>query len=192
MSRLRHLRTAVEDPETRALARRYFVSNGFDGTLTSVGASVGAVLSGVESGTVVVKIAVGAAVGLATSGLWSVYEIERSEMRARQRRVESAMLTDLSGTRVARRNRWTRIVTAVASGFGPVVGVLLPVSPFLFTRPGFGLPAATVAAVAVATGLLFTFGAYLGSRAGQNWLVAGARMGLAGVVVAVLNLLLPG
>jgi predicted membrane protein (TIGR00267 family) len=192
MAWARALRAAVADRETRALARRYFVSNGFDGTLTGVGVSVGAVLSGVEAGSVVVKIAVGATLGLATSGLWSVYEIERAETLARRRRVEDAMLADLSGTAVARRNRLARVVTAAASGAGPVVGVLLPTVPFLFVGPGFPLPSATVASVGVATGLLFAFGAYLGSLSGQNWAVAGLRMGLAGVVVAGLNLLFPG
>jgi predicted membrane protein (TIGR00267 family) len=186
------LRAAVADRETRALARRYFVSNGFDGTLTGVGVAVGAVLSGVEAGGVVVKIAVGATLGLATSGLWSVYEIERAETIAGRRRVESAMLADLSGTAVTRQNRWARVVTALASGAGPVVGVLLPTVPFLFVGPGLTLPSATVASVGVATGLLFAFGAYLGTLSGQNWAVAGLRMGLAGVVVAGLNLLFPG
>jgi VIT1/CCC1 family predicted Fe2+/Mn2+ transporter len=51
---------------------------------------------------------------------------------------------------------------------------------------------AAVAGVVIGSGLLFLFGAYLGSISSQRWYVAGARMGLAGLVVALLNLVLPG
>lgn len=48
------------------------------------------------------------------------------------------------------------------------------------------------ASVGLGIAILSVFGAYMGSIAGQRWWVAAARMGLAGVVVAVVNLLLPG
>jgi VIT1/CCC1 family predicted Fe2+/Mn2+ transporter len=40
--------------------------------------------------------------------------------------------------------------------------------------------------------VLGAFGAYMGSISGQRWYVAAARMALAGLVVAVVNVLLPG
>jgi VIT1/CCC1 family predicted Fe2+/Mn2+ transporter len=40
--------------------------------------------------------------------------------------------------------------------------------------------------------VLGAFGAYMGSISGQRWYVAAARMGVAGVVVALVNLVLPG
>lgn len=177
--------------EVGPLSRRYFVSNGFDGALTCVGLVVGALLSGVTEGVTVLRVGLGAAVGLGTSGVWSVWEIERAEGRARLRRVERAMLTDLDGSELDRTNRAARIVTALASGTGPVVGALVPVSPFLFEGTLLSMAEATVAAVAVACALLFAFGSYVARVAGLNPYVAGARMGLAGLVVAVVNYLLP-
>jgi predicted membrane protein (TIGR00267 family) len=185
------LRDALGRREVRAVARRYLVSNGFDGTLTSVGVATGSFLSGVTEGATVVAVALGAAVGLATSGVWSVWEIERAEGRARLRRVERAMLTDLEGTELDRTNRAARVVTALASGIGPVVGALVPVTPFLLEGTVLSMAEATVGAVGVACALLFAFGSYVGSVAGLNPYVAGARMGLAGLVVALVNYLLP-
>jgi predicted membrane protein (TIGR00267 family) len=101
------------------------------------------------------------------------------------------MLTDLDGSELDRTNRAARIVTALASGTGPVVGALVPVSPFLFEGTLLSMAEATVAAVAVACALLFAFGSYVARVAGLNPYVAGARMGLAGLVVAVVNYLLP-
>ena len=186
------IRDVLADEAVRALSRRYFVSNGFDGALTAVGIVVGAVLSGVPDGLTVVRIGAGAAVGLATSGLWSVWEIERAEKRTELLRIERAMLADLGDTRPDRRRKRARLVNAAASGAGPVVGILLPLTPFLFEGGALTMAEAGVGGVAVASLVLFVFGAYLGTLSERRWWVAGLRMGLAGLVVAALTLVLPG
>jgi len=186
------LRSLLEDEEVRSISRRYFISNGFDGTLTSIGVTVGAYLSGVTEGITVVMIGLGAAIGLGTSGVWSVWEIERAEKQAELIRVEEAMLTDLDGTDLQQRQRSARAVNAVASGIGPIIGIVLPLLPFLAHDVLFTLLEATLLAVAIGVSVLFVFGVYLGSISKQHWLVAGIRMGLAGIVVAVLNVFLPG
>jgi predicted membrane protein (TIGR00267 family) len=175
-----------------AISRRYFVSNGFDGTLTAIGIVVGAVLSGVPDGATVVKIGLGAAVGLGTSAVWSVYEIERAETRAEILRLERAMLTDLDDTRIQREGRGARLLHATMSGLGPLIGILIPLVPFLFEGSLFTMGEAALIAVGLGVAVLGAFGAYMGSISGQRWYVAAARMGLAGLVVAGINWVLPG
>ncbi|WP_256686619.1 VIT1/CCC1 transporter family protein [Halococcus qingdaonensis] len=174
------------------IARRYFVSNGFDGALTGVGVTVGAYLSGISDGLTVISLGLAAAVGLTTSGVWSVWEIERAEMRAEIQETEEAMLADLSDTRIERDKMSNQVVNALMSGLGPLLGLIVPLVPFLFEGTVFSLLQATLVSVAMAVGILFTFGAYMASISRQRWYVAGIRMGLAGVVVAVLNVFLPG
>jgi predicted membrane protein (TIGR00267 family) len=174
------------------IARRYFVSNGFDGALTGVGVTVGAYLSGVSDGLQVVAIGLGAAVGLTTSGVWSVWEIERAEMRAELHDIEDAMLTDLSDTRVEKDKTSDQVVNALMSGLGPLCGLVVPLVPFLFAGAALSLLQATILSVAVACGVLFAFGAYMATISRQRWYVAGIRMGIAGVVVAAINVFLPG
>jgi len=183
--------------DVRSIARRYFVSNGFDGTLTSIGLVVGALLSGVPDGATVIKIGLGAAVGLCTSAVWSVWEIERAETRAEILRIEQAMLTDLDDTRIEREQSGARAFHAVASGLGPLVGILVPLSPFLFegsvlAADLFTMDQAALVGVGLGICVLGVFGAYMGSISGQRWYVAAVRMGLAGLVVAVINIFLPG
>lgn len=192
MSRLSTLRALLGKEDVRAISRRYFVSNGFDGTLTCIGVVIGAVLSGVPSGWVVVKIGLGAAIGLGTSALWSVWEIERAETKAEVLRMEQAMLTDLEDTRIERQHRGERALHALMSGLGPTIGILLPLSPFTLEGVLFTMGEAAVLSVGIGVGILATFGAYMGSISGQRWYVAAARMGAAGLVVAALNILLPG
>jgi predicted membrane protein (TIGR00267 family) len=186
------LRALLSDDQVRSISRRYFISNGFDGTLTSIGIVVGAYLSGVPDGATVFNIGLGAAVGLGTSGVWSVWEIERAEKQADLASLEAAMLTDLEGTAVQQRLRGARKINAVASGVGPLIGILCPLLPFLAHGVFLSLFEATIAGVAIGVSVLFVFGAYLGSISKQRWYVAGVRMGLAGLVVALLNVVLPG
>jgi predicted membrane protein (TIGR00267 family) len=178
--------------DVRSISRRYFISNGFDGTLTCVGIMVGAVLSGIPDGTTVIQIGLGAAVGLGTSAVWSVWEIERAETRAEILRIEEAMLTDLDDTRVQREQRGARVIHATASGLGPLIGVLVPLTPFLFEGNVFSMAEAGVVGVGLGIGILAVFGAYMGSISGQKWYVSALRMGVAGLVVAVINIFLPG
>jgi predicted membrane protein (TIGR00267 family) len=188
----RRLRRLLGKEEVQAISRRYFISNGFDGTLTSIGVIVGAVLSGVPDGLVVVKIGLGAAVGLGTSAVWSVWEIERAETRAAVRRVERAMLTDLEDTRIEHEQSGARVVHAAASGLGPLIVILITLSPFAVEGSALSMVEAALVSVALGVGVLSAFGAYMGSVSGQRWYVAAARMGLAGLVVAVINVFLPG
>lgn len=174
------------------IARRYFVSNGFDGALTGVGVTVGAYLSGIHDGLTVVSIGLGGGVGLCTSGVWSVWEIERAEMRAELQDIEDSMLTDLTDTQVERERTESQKMNAFMSGLGPLIGLLLPLIPFLFEEMFLTSLQATVLSVAVAVGVLFTFGAYMASISRQRWYIAGIRMGLAGIVVAIINVFLPG
>ncbi|EMA40383.1 hypothetical protein C448_13566 [Halococcus morrhuae DSM 1307] len=174
------------------IARRYFVSNGFDGALTGVGVTVGAYLSGISDGLTVISLGLAAAVGLTTSGVWSVWEIERAEMRAEIQETEEAMLADLSDTRIERDKMSNQVVNALMSGLGPLLGLIVPLTPFLFEGTAFSLLQATLVSVAMAVGILFSFGAYMASISRQRWYIAGIRMGLAGIVVAVLNVFLPG
>ena len=186
------VRSLLGKEDVRSISRRYFISNGFDGTLTSIGIVIGAVLSGVPDGVTVIRIGLGAAVGLGTSAVWSVWEIERAETRAEIHRIERAMLTDLDDTRVDRQQRGARVLHATASGLGPLSGILIPLVPFLFEGSVFTMTEAAVVAVGLGITILGTFGAYMGSISGQRWYVAAARMGLAGLVVAVINIFLPG
>ena len=191
-SLLSDLRVLLGKEDVRAISRRYFVSNGFDGTLTCIGVVIGAVLSGVPDGLTVVKIGLGAAIGLGTSAVWSVWEIERAETKAEVLRMEQAMLTDLDDTRIEHQHRGERVLHALMSGLGPTIGIVIPLSPFLLEGTVVTMGEAAIAAVVLGVAILSTFGAYMGSISGQRWYVSAARMGAAGLVVAALNLVLPG
>ncbi|WIV68513.1 VIT1/CCC1 transporter family protein [Natrialbaceae archaeon AArc-T1-2] len=190
--RVASLRRVAGRSEVRSISRRYFVANTFDGTLTGIGVVVGAYLSGVAEGFVVVGIGLGAAVGLGTSGVWSVWEIERAETRRKRQELEGAMLTDLGDTQLSRDHRSEQLLHAIASATGPVIGVTVTIVPFLLEGVVLSMRQGVFASVGIGVLLLAAIGAYMGAVSKQRWYVAAVRMGLAGIVVALLNVLLPG
>lgn len=190
--RLAGLQRVVRKDDVQSLSRRYFVANFFDGTLTSIGVVIGAYLGDIGDGMAVVGIGLGAAVGLGTSGVWSVWEIERAETSREQAQLEAAMLTDLEDTQLARDFRNEQIVLAFAAASGPVLAILLSLTPFLAEGVFLSMFQALLLSVAVGVLLLATVGAYMGSISKQRWYIAAIRMGLAGLVVAGLTVLLPG
>lgn len=178
--------------DVRAISRRYFIANGFDGTLTSIGVVVGAYLSGIDDGLTAIAIGLGAAAGLGTSGVWSVWEIERAQAMAERQEIERAMLTELEETRVQREKRAAQIVHAIASATGPILAIVLTLAPLTLEGVVFTMTQAVLASIGVGVAILASFGVYLASISKQRWYVAAARMGLAGIVVAGLNVFLPG
>ena len=191
-SRLADVRRVLEKDDVRALSRRYFVANGFDGTLTSIGVVIGSYLGGIADGMTIVGIGLGAAVGLGTSGIWSVWEIERAETSRERAELEAAMLTDLEETQPARDLRDARLIHALASGTGPVLGVLLTLAPLALEGVVLSIEQAVVGSIVLGICLLGAVGAYMGSISKQRWYVSAVRMGLAGLVVAILSVFLPG
>ncbi len=191
--RLAGLRRVLGKEDVRSLARRYFVANGFDGTLTSIGVVLGAYMGGsVDSGLAIIGIGLGAAIGLGTSGIWSVWEIERAETSRELLQLEAAMMTDLEDTQLTRDFRSEQIVLALAAATGPVIGILVTLFPFLLEGVFLSLFQAVLLSIAFGVLLLGAVGAYMGSISKQRWYVAAARMGLAGLVVAIITVFLPG
>lgn len=192
MQFIEDIKNSLQRDDVKSISRRYFISNGFDGTLTATGVTVGSYLSGVPDGLTVFKVGIGAAIGLATSGVWSVWEIEKAEKLAELHEIEDEMFEELEGTALHKHKNEGRVVNALASGLGPVLGVLIPVSPFLLEGTFLTMFEATAASVLLAVANLSAFGLYMAGISGQTKWKAAARMGLAGLVVAALNIFLPG
>lgn len=149
---------AWEKDDVRSISRRYFISNGFDGTLTSIGIAVGSFLYGVPDGLTVFKVAAGGAVGLSTSGVWSVWEIEKAEKLMELHDLEDDMLEKLEGREVHREKKQGRIINAVMSGLGPILGIILPESAFLLEAAYMTMFQATLGALLIGMTLLFALG----------------------------------
>lgn len=127
----------------RRIARRYLITNGFDGALTMLGLMTGFYVSGTTDLRVAVNASLGAAIALFVSGFSSAYLSETAERKQELRELEQALLVDLEESHHGKASRYLPLLIASVNGFLPFS------SPCLFSllyslpvmgSPGPGLP----------------------------------------------------
>jgi len=167
------------------ISRRYFIIGYFDGVLTIQGLIMGAHLSGKASPELIISAGIATAIALGISSGWGAYEAEEIEQRAIKKAQARAMLKDVGGI-VDRAHSFAVYISSFVHAIAPVIGAGVPLSVYLF------LPISAAFFVAIAIGFiqLFAIGAFTGKIAGANFLFAGLKLVLAGVVTLVVITLL--
>lgn len=187
-TRLRYL---IELSHAHKIARRYFVTNGFDGVLTMLGLLMGFRASGAHSLELIIGACLGGVVALFMSGLTSAYISESAEKEHELRKLEKSMLISLDDSAHAEAARLMPWLIAVVNGFSPLLLALLILTPLFLAQQKllFGLPPLDIA---LATALLLTFllGAFLGRVSGRFWLWTGIRALMIAVLTSLLILFL--
>jgi predicted membrane protein (TIGR00267 family) len=167
------------------IARRYFVTNGFDGALTMLGLTIGFYTAGDVAVPVIISACLGAAVALAVSGLASAYVSESAEREKELRELEQAVVNDLQATAHGRAARLVPVFVAIVNGLSPLLIALLIMLPLWLAQAGVALPLAPLeVSVLVAFAALFLLGTFLGTISGRLWLWAGLRTLLIALITA--------
>ncbi|MDY6941492.1 MAG: hypothetical protein SVU69_00595 [Pseudomonadota bacterium] len=171
----------------QGIARRYFVVNGFDGALTTLGVLMGFYAADETPVGVVLSACLGAAIALGMSGLTSAYIAETSERRRALMELERAMAMDLSGTPHGDAARVVPVLISLINGLAPFSLAVVIISPLALARVGLlSGNAAIPAAIGLAFCCLFLLGVYLGRVSGRFWLWSGLQT----VTVAIFTALL--
>lgn len=176
---------------SRAIARRYLVTNGFDGTLTMLGLIVGFRSVGQVPVQTALTACTGAAVALAVSGVSSAYVSERAERRRELAALQQAMLDGLDDSAHAHAARWAPVLIAAVNGLAPLLLAQLVLLPLWLTHLGVVLPLSPYdLSIAIALVLILLLGSFTGRISGTYWLWSGLRTLLIGVVTAAIIYLL--
>ena len=187
----RQLRFLFQLSHAHTIARRYFVTNGFDGALTMLGLTMGFYSSDSVATPVIISACLGAAIALTVSGLASAYVSELAERKKELKELEQAVVGDLENTAHGRAARWVPIFIAVVNGFSPMLMALLIMTPLWLSEAGIALPlTALECAIVTAFLTLFMLGVLLGRVSGQFWLWSGLRTLIIALITAGIVLLL--
>jgi predicted membrane protein (TIGR00267 family) len=174
-----------------AIARRYLVTNGFDGTLTMLGLIMGFRTVGQVPVQVALTACTGAAVALAVSGISSAYVSERAERQRELATLQQAMLDGLDDSAHAHTARWAPVVIAIVNGLAPFLLAQIVMLPLWLAGFGATLPLSPYdLSIAIAFLLTMLLGVFSGRISGVFWLWAGLRTLLIGVVTAAIIYLL--
>ena len=168
----------------RSIARRYLVTNGFDGALTMLGMVTGFYISGTTELTVAISACVGASIALFISGLTSAYLSEKAERKKELDELEKALLHDLENSDYGQASRYLPMLVALVNGLSPLILSLLILLPLFIAAQGYTLPVSPfLSAIAAALICVFFLGVFLGKISKSFWLWSGLRT----LVIAIIT-----
>ena len=187
------LRFLFQLTHAHKIARRYFVTNGFDGALTILGLTMGFYASERVAIPVIISACLGAAIALTVSGLVSAYISEAAEREQELQELEQAVVRDLEDTAHGRAARLVPFLIAMVNGLAPLLMALLIMIPLWLSQAGIVLPLSPLeSSIGVAFVTVFLLGVFIGRISGQFWLWSGIRTLIIALLTAGLILLLGG
>ncbi|MCZ2808505.1 MAG: VIT1/CCC1 transporter family protein [Candidatus Bathyarchaeota archaeon] len=188
---IKRIRLYIQITEMGPIARRYFVKNGFDGSMTMLGIIVGASVVNVTQPEIVVTAGLGACLAMGISGLFGAYMTEKAERKRDVKNLENAMMTKLDDSVITDASSFVSFYAAIVDGGSPILTALISLSPFILALYGLiVVESAYLISLIVTLVTLFTLGMYLGKIAKENALLYGIQTLVAGVITIVIALLL--
>jgi len=168
------------------IARRYFVTNGFDGALTMLGLVIGFLSSNTAvPTTVVLSACLGATIALTVSGMVSAYISEAAERKKELRELEQALAKNMDESAHAKAAKLAPIFIAAVNGLSPLFISLLIISPLWLSLSGFSIPLLPLQmSIIIAFVILFFLGIFIGNISGHFWLWSGLRTLLIAIITA--------
>ena len=173
------------------IARRYFVKNGFDGSMTMLGIIVGAWVVNVTQPEIIVTAGLGACLAMGISGLSGAYMTERAERKRDLKNLETAMMTKLNDSVINDATQFVSFYAAIVNGGSAFLTALISLSPFFLLLHGLiAVQSAYIASIVLTLVTLFMLGIYLGKIATENLFIYGIQTLVAGVATIAIALML--
>ncbi|MFA5365083.1 MAG: VIT1/CCC1 transporter family protein [Candidatus Bathyarchaeia archaeon] len=177
----------IQITEMGPIARRYFVKNGFDGSMTMLGIIVGSWVVHVTQPAIIVTAGLGACLAMGISGVSGAYMTERAERKRDLKSLENAMMIKLKDTVITDASAFVSFYAALVDGGSPILTALISLSPFFLVYHGLlVIENAYIGSLVVTLITLFMLGIYLGRIAKENALWYGIQTLIAGVATVLI------
>ena len=185
----RKVKVYLDVTRARGIARRYFIMNGFDSSMTMFGIVIGSWMARITEAGVIVAAGLGACLAMGVSGFFGAFMAERAERRGHLRTLEAAPAQPDPIHYEA--SRFVSIYVALIDGISPTLTAIVSLAPFILARIGL-LPIenAYLISLILTLGTLFSLGFYLGRIAKERVWLYGALMLAVGITTAIIIFLL--
>jgi predicted membrane protein (TIGR00267 family) len=171
------------------IARRLFVMNAFDGTLTLMGVIIASHMAGFTDPRAVITAGIGGSVAMGISGVSGAFMAERAERKLDLKKLETAMLRNLDDTHFAKASEFATLVVAVVDGISPAICASLLVLPYALV-PSIGIETAFFTSLSLGLAILFVLGVFLSRISDGRPILQGLQMILVGLItIAVVGML---
>ena len=183
-------RIIIHAKRAEGIARRYFITNGFDGALTLLGLMVGFASSKNVDLSIAITACLSAAIALFMSGISSAYLSETAERKKELKDLEGALLSNLSESDYGKAIRYVPVLVALVNGLSPLFISLLIISPLWLAQSGLQLPLSPfISAIVLALIIIFLLGVMLGRLSKQFWLWSGLRtLAIAALTALIISI----
>lgn len=183
-------RIIIHAKRAEGIARRYFITNGFDGALTLLGLMVGFASSKNVDLSIAITACLSAAIALFMSGISSAYLSETAERKKELKDLEGALLSNLSESDYGKAIRYVPVLVALVNGLSPLLISLLIISPLWLAQSGLQLPLSPfISAIVLALIIIFLLGVMLGRLSKQFWLWSGLRtLAIAALTALIISI----
>jgi predicted membrane protein (TIGR00267 family) len=178
------IKAALSMPETWPTIRRYLVNTVFDSTFVMLGIIIGSAFSSEPNMRLIVVTILTSSVALGISTGVSTYEAENLEQNKRLDELERAMLRPLDDTHIGKSARSSMLLISFFIFLAPLLVGAVILSPFVLLNED--IVTAAWIAIALAIGILFTTGVFMGRSGRRNPWVQGARMAFIGAIAFVI------
>ncbi|MCW3980577.1 MAG: hypothetical protein NWF11_03795 [Candidatus Bathyarchaeota archaeon] len=187
----KRVRGYIQITQMSPIARRYFIKNGFDGSMTMLGIVIGSRVVDVTRPEVIVTAGLGACLAMGVSGLFGAYMTEKAERKRHLKTLEAAMLTDLKNSIHSDASDFVSVYAAIIDGASPALTAIIAIIPFILSLHGIlAIWDAYIVSFALTLATLFCLGLYLGKIAKENILLYGAQTVAAGIFIVIISFLL--
>jgi len=187
------IRLYIEVTHISDIARRYFVKNGMDGSMTVLGIILGSWAARVKNPYVIVMAGLGACLAMGVSGLFGAYITEKAERKRIIKNLEDAILSDLEGSLQQNASEFVPTLAALVDGLSPTLTAMISLIPFIMSMLKFlSIWDSYIVSIILTFGTLFALGLYLGRIARERMWLYGLQMVAAGVIIAFVVYVLGG
>jgi len=186
---LRKVKVYLDVTRASGIARRYFVMNGFDGSMTMFGIVIGSWVARITEAGIIVAAGLGACLAMGVSGFFGAFMAERAERKGHLRTLE-ALPTKLDPIHYEA-SRFVSVYVALIDGISPTLTAIVSLAPFILTRLGLlTIGNAYIISLVLTLTTLFSLGFYVGRIARENVWLYGAQMLAVGIITAIVIFLL--
>ena len=187
------IRLYIEVTHISDIARRYFVKNGMDGSMTVLGIILGSWAARVENPYIIVMAGLGACLAMGVSGLFGAYITEKAERKKIIKDLEESILSDLEGSLHQNASEFVPTLAALVDGLSPTLTAMISLVPFIISMVKIiSIWDSYIVSIILTFGTLFALGLYLGRIARERMWLYGLQMVAAGVVIAFVVFVLGG
>jgi len=174
----------------RGIARRYFILNGFDGSMTIFGIIVASWFANIQRPETIVIAGLGACFAMGISGFFGAYMAEKAERDRMLRELEKEKNGKVDPLRYEA-SEFISFYVAIIDGLSPILTATISLAPFFLSLWNtIPIETAYTSSFILTLAALFSLGYYLGKKAKGNGWIYGLRMLAVGALAAMFIFLI--